>query len=250
VTGTVLLHFDSHGALVSDTLVVGALGSLFCETTVLGPVDQGCGAVGTAGVWSSVLTERDTTGACLFSRALPLGTSFALDAAQDVLLATTFTGTIDLAGQSFTSAGVSDLALAELGPSGELLWSTSFGAPGASLGPVRALGATAGAGPTLAVGILGTVDFGCGAVSSAPGADTLFAGFDAIGAVLYSRVVSLASFSAAGFNGQWPSPSVNGPGALGPVVDGLGGISAAILTDAFPGCPGNCPAYLVSRFAP
>jgi hypothetical protein len=172
VSGTVLLHYGPNGALVNDTLptaggilAVGALGDLFYGTHVSGTVDEGCGTVGTAGASSTVLTERDATGACLWSKALPTA-AFALDPSQNTLLATTFSGTIDFGGGPLTSKGTSDLAIAKLDPSGNLVWSKSFGASGASVIEILAQGATNTGGLTLVAVISGAVDFGCGAVVS------------------------------------------------------------------------------------
>ena len=251
VSGAALLHYDPSGVLVSDTLpvgelIVGTLGDLFYVTSVTGTVDEGCGIVGAPSVTSTVVTERDTTGACLWSKALPAGTFVAIDPVQDVLLATTFAGTVDFGGGPLTSVGTSDLAIAKLDPSGEILWSKSFGASGASVTGIAALGATNSGGETLVVGLSGAVDFGCGAVSSSPGASTLFVSFDATGTVVYSRTVSLASFSATGFE---PGEVGQGNVQLGPVIDGLGGISYALLESLTPGVFAG-PGVVVSRFAP
>jgi hypothetical protein len=229
VSGTVMLHYDPSGVLVSDSLpttgkpAVGALGHLFYATSVTGTVDEGCGTVGSASVKSTVLTKRDATGACLWSKALPASLVFALDPSEDVLLATTFSGTIDFGGGPLTSVGASDLAIAKLDGSGAHVWSKRFGASGASVSGISAFGATNGGGAALAVKIDGAVDFGCGAVSSSPAATTLFASFDATGTVVYSRVVELlAGFSATS--------------KAGPVVDGLGGISYAVQVKYEPDC--------------
>jgi len=216
---TVTLHYNPAGALVSEslpatgTLAVGALGDLFYATSVTGTLDDGCGPVGAAGVASTVLTERSSTGACLWSRALPASTVFAVDPMQNVLLAATFSGTVDFGGGPLTSVGTSDLALAKLDPTGLLLWEERFGAGGASVSGVSSFGATNTGGAALSVGINGAVDFGCGAVTSSAGATTLIANFDAMGAVVYSRVVTLVA---------------GGVHQAGPVVDGLGGVSLAV----------------------
>lgn len=218
VSGDLLLKYNPAGTFVrsiappAGNLAFGALGHIFSSTQVTGTVSYGCGTVGTAAVTSTVVTEYDQTGACLWSKALPASTSFALDPSEDVLLATTFAGTVDFGGGPLTSVGTSNLAIAKLDATGTLLWATSFGASGSSVSGVSALGATGTGGEALAVGISGSVNFGCGAVSSSTGATTLFADFDATGTVIYSRVVALLGGVA---------------GSAGPVVDGLGGISLA-----------------------
>jgi hypothetical protein len=213
-TGDRLLRYDALGGLASNIATppgylagVGPQGHLFFGSTVTGTTDVGCGTVGTAGVASFVLAERDQTGACLWSKALPSTIAFALDAADDVLLATTFTGTVDLGGGPIQSVGTADLALAKLDASGNLVWSKSFGAAGASV-ELSAFGTDSTGGPVLAATLGGAVSFGCGAVGSASGTTTLFASFDPSGAVRYSRVATL------------PLPLTS----FSSTVDGLGGL--------------------------
>lgn len=237
VTTPVIAEYDAAGAFVrtiasrSGTLQVGALGHLFSSTPVSGTADDGCGTVGAAATTSTVLTKRDATGVCLFSKALPATTLFAVDPAENVLLATTFAGTIDFGGGALKSVGKRDLAIAKLDASGNHVWSKSFGASGASLASIESLGATNAGGVSLAVSISGDVDFGCGAVSSTSG--SLWASFDASGAVIFSRGVSLLG---------------GGTSQIGPVVDGLGGLSFAV---QMPGPSANLAGdIVVSRFAP
>jgi hypothetical protein len=236
VSGTVLLHYDPSGALVSDDLpaaglvAVGALGHLFYASRVTGTVDQGCGAVGAPSVTSTVLALRDAMGTCLYSTALPASVVLAFDPSEDVLIATTFTGTVDLGGGPLASVGLSDLALAKLDPSGQLLWSKSFGASGASVSAISAFGATTAGGATLAATLGGSVDFGCGAVCGTPLAGTLVATFDAMGTVVYSDVLAVGASAVS----------------TRPVTDGVGGIAFAALAPL--GSP-QATVY-VSRFAP
>jgi hypothetical protein len=267
VVGTVMLHYDPSGTLVSDTLptactpAVGALGSLFSATQIKGTQDDGCGAVGSASTASTILTKRDASGTCLWSRDLPPGVSFSVDPMENVLIGVAFNGTVDFGGGPLTSAGTSDLAIAKLDASGAHLWSKSFGAAGSSVSDLSALGAVGDGGLALSASIGGAVDFGCGTVSATSGATTLFARFDAAGAVVYSRVVALLP----GYSGL----------SAGPVVDGLGGISYAAeakyeadctctvpsLCSSGDACQGGlCPLcvmasnkpgnILISRFAP
>ncbi len=204
-------------------------------------MDYGCGSVGSPGVNNTVLAKLDMAGVCLWSAALPAGTWFSLDPMENVLLATTFTGTIDFGGGPLTSAGTSDLAIAKLDATGAFVWGESFGAIGAGVSGMTSIGATSTGGIALAAGLDGAVDFGCGAVSGSTGATTLFASFDASGLVISSSVVQ-ASPSA------WTA---------GPIVDGLGGLSAAVvLPNVSTGPPvgppvaGTSDGVLVSRFVP
>jgi len=249
VTGYLVLHYTTAGAFFGSfvapdgTMALGALGHLFTANQVTGTVDYGCGTVGATGVTRTVVTEYDATLACLWSKALPAATVFAVDPLENVMVATTFAGTVDFGAGPLASVGTSDLALAEFDAAGDIAWSESFGASGASVSGISALGATAAGGATLSVTLEGSVDFGCGAVSSSAGATTLFASFDAAGAIVYSRVVELVA------------------GVDTPVVDGLGGVSVAAQVPA--ACPptscGTCSPdstctvpwdVVVSRFAP
>jgi hypothetical protein len=242
VSGYNLIEYGPTGAFVRQmapppgSLAIGALGDIFAGSNVTGTIDYGCGATGNASGASMVLAKLDKTGTCLWSKALPAGTWFAVDPMENVLLATPFSGTVSFGGAPLTSVGTSDLALAKLDPTGALVWSESFGGSGASVSGITAIGATSTGGMALAAGIGGAVDFGCGAVSSETGATTLFASFDATGAVVYSSVVKVAA----------------GQGQVGPVVDGLGGITVAVNMGSGMSTPNNTSVWsvLVSRFAP
>jgi hypothetical protein len=107
-----------------------------------------------------------------------------------------------------------------------VLWSESFGAPGASITGFNTFGAD-NTGGLAFMGVLdGTVDFGCGAITSASAGSTLLASFDDTGAVRYVSTVVLPT----------------GVAGLAPVVDGLGGISYAVQLAS-----GN---VLVTHYAP
>ncbi len=242
VTGNLLLHYGPTGTFVGSspapagTVAIGALGDVFALSRVTGTVSYGCGTVGTAGVTSNVLTRYDATGACQWSKALAVAspTSLALDPSENVLLATSFTGTVDFGGGSLASAGTADLAVAKLTASGTFSWARTFGAAGSSVTALTAFGATATGGAALAASLGGSVSLGCGAVSSSAGATTLLADFDATGTVVFSRVVELVAPVA---------------GVL-MTADGLGGITvAAQLPNDCPCSPiMPCPSGCVAGF--
>jgi hypothetical protein len=146
-----------------------------------------------------------------------------------------FSGTVDFGGGPLISVGTSDLAIAKLDATGTFLWSESFGAPGSTVGAVAALSGTTTGGLAMSARLNGAVNFGCGPVASSANGTTLFASFDKTGTVMFSEVVRLA------------------PGATGPVVDGLGGISYAAVVTQGGGVTEACnapEAAIATRFAP
>jgi hypothetical protein len=113
----------------------------------------------------------------------------AADAAGNVLVAGTFSGSIDFGGGPLVSVGASsgptDVFVAKLDPSGAHLWSKRAGDPKAQ--SARAI-AVDGAGNVLLTGTFaGTIDFGGGALASAGGLDVFVAKLAPDGSVLWSE---------------------------------------------------------------
>lgn len=108
----------------------------------------------------------------------------AVDATGGVVVAGTFTGSMNVGG-ALTSAGGFDVFLAKFDPTGAPVWSKRFGAAG----PDQALGVTLDpAGNIIITGYFqGTVSFGGTALASKGGDDIFVAKFDAAGNPLWSR---------------------------------------------------------------
>jgi outer membrane protein assembly factor BamB len=158
VPGQGVMRVDTSGMCVWNDSIVGT------------PLTTAAGQLYVYGPASSTTTFVDaldpSTGAVLWSKTFATtALGVQLFPGGDVLLSTTFHGTIDLGGGTLTSAGTSDLALTVLSSSGAPVWSKSFGGAGATVTPTELSPDTTG-GVALMVGVTGgSVSFGAGAVS-------------------------------------------------------------------------------------
>jgi hypothetical protein len=123
------------------------------------------------------------------------GAYSVVDAMDNILLAGDFPGTINLGGQTLTSAGSTDLFAAKLDSSGNHIWSKRFGdaspqvSTGISLDPKGQ--------PVLTGTFAGTVDFGGSTFTSSGGpvmgSDIFLAKFDTAGNHIWSRTFGSAA---------------------------------------------------------
>lgn len=110
----------------------------------------------------------------------------AADSAGSVVLTGSFFGTLDLGGPALTSAGGEDIFVAKLDASGAHQWSKAFG--DASAQSARAVMVDKTGGVLVAGSLVGTADFGGGALTSAGLGDALVVKLDGSGAHVWSRV--------------------------------------------------------------
>jgi hypothetical protein len=192
-----LLRYDGAGNCLSSApwpavgvQAVGALGGLYTKYPFSNSTDAGCGPIAGSAGGNTAIVKLDATGACVWSRAYHGNVLFALGPNEELIVATAFSGTIDLGGGPIVASGTQDLALAVFDANGLLLWQQAFGAPGATL-TLQTLGADSFGGPVLVGSIAGTVGFGCGQASSTSGATTLLAAFDAAGNNRYARTLTV-----------------------------------------------------------
>jgi len=151
-----------------------ALAGQFTGTLDLGGTSlTGSAGDGTGDIFVAML---DDAGALVWSRSLGDAQAqdargLAFDAAGNVLLAGEFAGTVDLGGGPLTSAGELDVLVAQLDPTGSMVWAARYG------DAQRQWGTAAAAAPgrlvVTAIG-KGTVDFGLGPLAS-PGTFSSFA---------------------------------------------------------------------------
>jgi hypothetical protein len=135
-----------------------------------------------AAICKSNVTWADRAGDVADQTALGV----AVDALGNVIIAGSFHGTIDWGGGPLVSAGGSDIFLVKLDSAGKHVWSKRFGDAADQSAAAVAVGATGDVWITGAV--IGTVDFGGGASTSAdPLADAYLAHFAPTGVNLYAQ---------------------------------------------------------------
>ena len=165
------LRYGATGTEAGAYLVVGPSGNLFLAGQALGDGDFGGGILATSGVERDiVLASYDADGAHLWSKALgwvgdDTVMGLGLDASENLYLAGEFQGVVDFGGGALTSAGGRDVYIASYTASGDHRWSRRFG--GLLNENVWDI-AVDDAGAVIAAGdFQGTVDLGCGPVTSA-----------------------------------------------------------------------------------
>ena len=166
--------FDPSG----DVLVTGG---------AEGAIDFGCGAPSPEGEQSIFVAKLDPKGACVFSRRVgdpeeQIGFAIASDAAGDVLVTGRFEGTIDFGAGPMTAA-LRDAFVAAWDPSGNILFSRSFGDPSGN-GMAEGRGVVAMASGVVVVGKFSGV---LGGLTSAGDTDVFVIGLDAKGVTRFER---------------------------------------------------------------
>lgn len=147
--------------------------------------------MGSAGVVSAFLAKYTAQGDASWARTIASDnlTNVVVDAAGDVYVAGSFSGTIALGGISLTSQGKRDLLLVKYDPRGTVLWARAGGsAPGSTL-QGRGLAVDA-AGNVYVGGVLsGTAYPGgaAGALTSAGSQNTVFTKYNSQGNALWMR---------------------------------------------------------------
>lgn len=160
------------------------------------------------------------------------GSAVGVDDAGNVIVAGSFSGSIDFGGGALVSAGGSDLFVAKFGPDGAHLWSRRFGDAAGQGEPALAVGASGGV--VIAGSFAGTVDFGGGPLTSAGSGDAFVASFTSDGVHLWSRRFGDGSYQRAYAVGVDDSGNVVLAGSLLGAADfGGGTLTSAGNSDIF-----------------
>ncbi|WP_441288667.1 nucleotide-binding protein [Sorangium sp. KYC3313] len=184
--------FGGSGAERCDRIAVDAAGDVLVAGGYHGAVDFGAGELTSAGMRDAfVLRLASDDGRTLLAmRAGGEGDDYAhgiaVDADGNLLVAGYFEGSIDLGGAQLESAGLSDIFLAKLRPSGDHVWSARFG--GAEADEAHDVAVHQATGDVALTGTFAsTIDLGGGPLVSAGGRDLFVARLSGAGAHLMSR---------------------------------------------------------------
>jgi hypothetical protein len=129
--------------------------------------NAGCGPI--AGTSGTYLAKLNASGACVWSKGLGKGFTVVPFPSDDIGLAGTYQGTLDLGCGPLTSLGTPDLVVARLnGSTGACTWSKSFGAAGAGIDPNLRFAVSRSLGYPVVYDSLGgsPVDFGGGPIAN------------------------------------------------------------------------------------
>jgi hypothetical protein len=164
----------------NETLALDPTGNVFVTGGFYGTVDFGTGSKVAPGSGMDVFVQKlSPKGAVLWAKTWGTGaltaqaTGAATDCSGNLLLDGTFTQTIDFGCNTLTESGETnngDIFLAKLDPSGNCVWSESFGDADAQIGGPLAVDGLGG--PAITGGFSGTVNFGPDALSGGIEDDT------------------------------------------------------------------------------
>jgi hypothetical protein len=161
---------DAATSQIGYSVAVDGAGNVLLTGEFDGTVDFGGGPLTSAGSGDVFLAKFDRSGNHLWSKRFgdaggEVGYSVAVDGTGNVLLAGSFTGTVDFGGGPLASAGYFDVFVAKFDSAGNHLWSKRFGDDLYQRGYSVAVD---GAGGVLLTGeYYGTLDFGGGPLTSA-----------------------------------------------------------------------------------
>ena len=161
----------------------------------VGSVDFGGGVIASPNGSNSFAAKFDPLGSHLWSNGFgeqsgSLAYDLAVDGAGNVIVTGQFTGTLDLDSGPLTSAGASDIFVAQFDPLGAGTWGKVFGDNAAQLG----LGvATNTAGDVFITGeFQGSIDVGADKLTSFDGYDMFLLKLDSMGAAQWGKRFGLS----------------------------------------------------------
>jgi hypothetical protein len=211
-------HFAGAQNQLADWLAVDAAGNVVVTGYFNGAFDMGGGTLAFAGGLDVFVAKFDTNGNHLWSQRYGDGSAqiaygVALDPSGNVLLTGGMGGSTNFGGSTLVSAGLNDVFVVKLSPSGAHLWSKRFGDSADQLG--RSIATDASGNVIVTGNLAGTVDLGSGPITSLGGADAFLLKLDPSGSTLWSK----------GLGG----PSTQNGIAV--AVDGLGNIGLTVALD-------------------
>jgi hypothetical protein len=172
-------RFGDAEAQYSVNLAVDAEGSLILAGAFQGSIDFGGGALtSAAGTSNAFVVKLDAAGKHAWSRLLadagsPSLKTLGANSAGDILVAGTFSGTVDFGGGMLSSSfGSSDLFVVKLNAMGSTSWSKRFG--NMNTEDVTAVAVSNDGSGFLAGKFEGTLDFGSGSMTSMGAGTNIF----------------------------------------------------------------------------
>lgn len=153
-------------------------------------VDFGGGTLTSAGASDVFVAKFSSTGGHVWSRRFggvndDIAEGVSFDGAGDVVVAGYFSGSADFGSGVLTSAGGTDVFVAKYSSNGAPSWSRRFGSTGTDRG--LAVDVDGSGNYVFAGYMVGTVDFGGGALTSAGAADVFLVKYSPAGGHIWSK---------------------------------------------------------------
>lgn len=184
-------HYGGAGKQQGESVAVDASGNVILAGRFEGGVDFGTGPLLSAGTTDVFITKLNASGGLVFASrfgdaGIQIAPNVAVDAAGSILATGGFEGSVDFGGAPLVSAGGLDVFILKLGADGKHLWSQRAG-DASNLQTSSDILADS-AGNVIVTGTLvGSMDFGGGALSETGGTDAFLVKLDADGKHLWSK---------------------------------------------------------------
>ncbi|HXJ80395.1 MAG TPA: PKD domain-containing protein [Candidatus Methylomirabilis sp.] len=186
-----VINYPNIGDNFGYAAAVDSSNNVLVTGYFIGSLDICGGSLLSAGGEDIYLIKLSSAGTCIWAKRMggasdDNGLGLAVDQSGNVILTGTFQGTVSFGGNSFTSAGLTDMFVAKYASDGTHVWSRSAGSSGFDYG--YGVGVD-GSGNVVVVGSFnGTVNFGGSPLTSAGGADVFVAKYAAAdGTHLWSK---------------------------------------------------------------
>lgn len=200
---------DSASFQYGNSVAVDVQDNVIFVGQFQGTVDFGGGAFTSAGGDDLFIAKFDAQGQHLWSKSFgsaddgQVATAVAVAPDGSIVMLGQFQGTMSLGGADLVSVGSTDVFLAKFETNGTFRWSKSFGDESAQKG--KSMAVDADGNIVIGVELVGTADFGGGALTSAGASDVAVAKFTPGGMHLWSKRFGDTSkqyVSRVSFDGQ------------------------------------------------
>jgi PKD repeat protein len=130
-------RYGGSGSIVGYATAVDSAGNVIVAGAFWGTVNAGGNTLTSAGSADIVVAKYSPTGAHLWSKRFgstfdDIANGVAVDSADNVIVAGSYTGTVNFGGSNLTAPGTakSDVFVVKFSPAGDHLWSKGFGGGG------------------------------------------------------------------------------------------------------------------------
>ena len=225
---------------IEAAVTADAAGDVLVTGYFNGTMDLGCGPIASAGYTDMYVAKLGPAGDCLWSNRYGAamdegGSAIAVDAAGNVLVAGYFDGPLELGcGPMMAQDALLkwDLFVAKLGPDGSCQWSIQAGDDN-NQDPWSIVADAAG-NVLVAGDFEGSMDLGCGTITSAGGLDAFVAKLDPNGNCLWSKGAGTAGIQQAFGVGVDSTGNVLVTGEFYTGIDfGCGALASAGASDVY-----------------
>ena len=183
------MGFGNNSNQYGSAVAFAPGGDVVIAGAYAGSIDFGGGTFTSAGGSDAFLAVFGSGGVYKWSKSFgnnanQSAAGVVVQPSGNIVVAGSFEGQIDLGSGQLATAGLADVFVGSFGAAGNALWSKRFGSAGQQY--AFAVATAADGKLALTGSFAGTIDFGCGPLTSAGGNDLFVAHLDATGGCLWS----------------------------------------------------------------